>query len=91
MTGSSASNGRKTSTSTTSNLALIVPHPDLPADAETQALRPLADRMRPRVLDEFIGQQHIVGPGKPLRRAIEEDRLHSMIFWSMLSPLPKLI
>ena len=43
--------------------------------------RPLADRMRPRNLDEFVGQSHIVGKGKPLRRAIEEDRLHSMIFW----------
>jgi putative ATPase len=43
--------------------------------------RPLADRMRPRTLDEFIGQNQIVSQGKPLRRAIEEDRLHSMIFW----------
>ena len=38
---------------------------------------PLADRMRPRTLDEFIGQRHIVGPGKLLRRAIEADRLTS--------------
>lgn len=44
-------------------------------------MRPLADRMRPRNLDEFIGQGHIVGPDKPLRKAIEADRLHSMIFW----------
>ncbi|MCU7853890.1 MAG: replication-associated recombination protein A [Candidatus Thiodiazotropha sp. (ex Monitilora ramsayi)] len=43
--------------------------------------RPLADRMRPRNLDEFVGQSQIVSQGKPLRRAIEEDRLHSMIFW----------
>ena len=43
--------------------------------------RPLADRMRPRSLDEFVGQSHLVAPGKPLRRAIEGDRLHSMIFW----------
>jgi putative ATPase len=43
--------------------------------------RPLADRMRPQVLDEIHGQQHLLGPGKPLRRAIEEDRLHSMVFW----------
>jgi len=43
--------------------------------------RPLADRMRPRDLEEFIGQAHIVAAGKPLCRAIEEDRLHSMIFW----------
>lgn len=43
--------------------------------------RPLADRMRPRTLDEFCGQIHLLAPGKPLRRAIEEDRLHSMVFW----------
>jgi len=43
--------------------------------------RPLADRMRPRELDDLLGQEHILGPGKPLRRAIETDRLHSMILW----------
>jgi len=43
--------------------------------------RPLADRMRPQTLQEFLGQEHIVGAGKPLRLAIESDRLHSMIFW----------
>ncbi len=42
---------------------------------------PLAARMRPRSLDEFIGQEHIVGPGKLLRRAIETDELRSVIFW----------
>ncbi|CAA9267341.1 MAG: Replication-associated recombination protein RarA [uncultured Chloroflexi bacterium] len=42
---------------------------------------PLAVKMRPRALDEFAGQQHILGPGKPLRRAIEEDRLGSIILW----------
>ncbi len=42
---------------------------------------PLADRMRPRTLDEFVGQGHIVGPGRLLRRAIEADRLTSSIFW----------
>lgn len=42
---------------------------------------PLADRMRPRTLDEFIGQQHIVGQGRLLRRAIEMDRLQSSIFF----------
>lgn len=42
---------------------------------------PLADRMRPARLREFIGQRHLLGLGKPLRRAIEEDRLHSMVFW----------
>ena len=47
----------------------------------THTLAPLADRMRPRTLDEFIGQRHIVGRGKLLRRAIEADRLTSSIFW----------
>ncbi len=42
---------------------------------------PLADRMRPRTLDEFVGQRHIVGEGKLLRRAIESDRLQSSIFF----------
>ena len=46
-----------------------------------KTMAPLADRMRPRTLDEFIGQRHIVGPGKLLRRAIEADRLTSSIFW----------
>ena len=41
---------------------------------------PLATRMRPRSLDEFVGQEHILGPGKLLRRAIEADRLPSVIF-----------
>ena len=44
-------------------------------------LAPLADRMRPRTLDEFIGQDHLVAPGRLLRRAIEADRLTSSIFW----------
>ena len=42
---------------------------------------PLAARMRPRSLDEFVGQEAIVGPGRALRRAIESDRLPSMILW----------
>ena len=42
---------------------------------------PLADRMRPRNLDEYIGQQHILGKGRPLRKAIENDNIGSMIFW----------
>ena len=45
------------------------------------AYRPLADRMRPHTLDAYTGQSHILGPGKPLRRAIEEGNLHSMILW----------
>ncbi len=43
--------------------------------------QPLADRIRPRTLDQFIGQKHLVGPGKPLRLAIESDKIYSMIFW----------
>jgi len=44
-------------------------------------LSPLADRMRPHVLSEFVGQSHLLGEGSLLRRAIEEDKLFSMIFW----------
>jgi putative ATPase len=54
---------------------------DLFEDALADKVRPLADRMRPRTLDQFLGQTHILGEGKPLRRAIESDRLHSMILW----------
>jgi len=54
---------------------------DLFSRDSAQAARPLADRMRPRSLDEFFGQQHILGPDMPLRRAIAQDRLHSMVFW----------
>ena len=43
--------------------------------------RPLADRMRPRSAAEFVGQAHLLGPGKPLSRALESGHLHSMIFW----------
>lgn len=43
--------------------------------------QPLAERMRPQSLDQYIGQQHILGEGKQLRAAIEQDRLHSMLFW----------
>ena len=43
--------------------------------------RPLADRMRPRTLDEYVGQEHLIGPGKPLRVSIERDDTGSLIFW----------
>lgn len=49
--------------------------------AQAARMAPLADRMRPRTLDEFIGQEHIVGEGRLLRRAIEADRLTSSIFF----------
>lgn len=48
---------------------------------ESAQERPLASRMRPRDLDEFAGQQHLLGPGKILRQLIEADRVSSMIFW----------
>ena len=51
----------------------------LPFDDELQA--PLAERLRPKTLDEVIGQQHLLGSGKPLRAAFESGRLHSMILW----------
>ena len=54
--------------------------PDL-FQADAAPTRPLADRMRPQTLDQFRGQDQVIGPGKPLRSAIESDRLHSMIFW----------
>lgn len=43
--------------------------------------QPLAARMRPATLDEYAGQQHLLGPGRPLRTALEQGALHSMIFW----------
>jgi putative ATPase len=52
-----------------------------PAAAPASAPAPLADRMRPRTLDEVVGQEHLLGPGKVLRRALESGELHSMILW----------
>ena len=42
---------------------------------------PLAERMRPKALDDYIGQRHLIAPGKPLYEAVKAGRLHSMIFW----------
>jgi len=53
----------------------------LPIDETSSANQPLAERMRPRTLDEFIGQENLLGPGKPLRVQIESDNLGSMLFW----------
>ena len=50
-------------------------------DNQTAQSRPLAERLRPKTLDEFAGQQHLTGEGKVLRRLIESDRISSMIFW----------
>src|SRR5882672_7704771 len=55
--------------------------PEAPAAAEPMRHQPLAARMRPRSLDEFAGQSHILGPGHLLRRAIEADRIQSLIFY----------
>src|SRR3981189_1488113 len=60
-------------------MSLFPPIPD--AKAPTDRTRPLADRMRPRTLDEFVGQEHLIGPGKPLRTPIERDDAGSLIFW----------
>ena len=59
------------------SLFQTVPNPD----ASSDRTRPLADRMRPRTLDEYAGQEHLVGPGKPLRTQIERDDPGSLIFW----------
>src|SRR3981081_1989526 len=50
-------------------------------DARPDKKRPLAERMRPATLDDFVGQEHILGPGKPLRAQIERDELNSIILW----------
>jgi putative ATPase len=55
--------------------------PDPLASLKDDSQRPLAERMRPETLDDFVGQQHILGPGKPLRMQIERDQLGSIILW----------
>src|ERR1700752_1560879 len=60
-------------------MSLFAPIPN--ADPSAPGARPLADRMRPRTLEEFVGQEHLIGPGKPLRAQIERDDLGSLIFW----------
>lgn len=57
----------------------LEPEPSVTGTANTG--QPLAERMRPRTLDEFIGQEKLLGPGKPLRTQIERDELGSMILW----------
>ncbi len=56
------------------NLFDAIPDEELPN-------RPLAERMRPKTLEDYVGQEHILAPGKPLRRAIEQDQLGSIILW----------
>jgi putative ATPase len=55
--------------------------PDEPPDAGREQTAPLAERMRPRTFDEFVGQQDLLAPGMPLREAIERDRLQSIVLW----------
>ncbi len=60
-------------------MSLFQSMPNAGGPADTT--RPLADRMRPRTLDEYAGQEHLIGPGKPLRVSIERDDAGSIIFW----------
>ncbi len=60
-------------------MSLFQPIPN--AGNAADATRPLADRMRPRTLDEYVGQEHLIGRGKPLRVQIERDDSGSLIFW----------
>jgi putative ATPase len=60
-------------------VSLFQPIPNRSESAD--ATRPLADRMRPRTLEEFVGQEQLIGPGKPLRVQIERDDMGSLIFW----------
>src|SRR3979490_3396678 len=55
--------------------------PDEDAPVTNRAKAPLAERMRPRSFDEFVGQDDVLAPGKPLREAIERDLLQSIILW----------
>jgi putative ATPase len=55
--------------------------PDEAPETDRDATAPLAERMRPRTYDEFDGQQELLGPGKPLREAIQRDRLQSIVLW----------
>src|SRR5258707_2025954 len=59
-------------------MGLFQPLTDSP---QGKGSRPLADRMRPRTLDEFVGQEHILAPGKPLRLQIGRDDPGSILFW----------
>jgi putative ATPase len=60
-------------------MGLFQPIPSV--ESSTDRTRPLADRMRPRTLEEYAGQEHLIGPGKPLRVQIERDDTGSLIFW----------
>src|SRR5579871_5814358 len=61
------------------SMGLFAPVPN--AENAGDPTRPLADRMRPRTLDEYVGQEQLIGPGKPLRTQMERDDTGSLIFW----------
>ncbi len=60
-------------------MSLFQPVPNAGNAADTP--RPLADRMRPRTLEEYVGQEHLIGPGKPLRTQVDRNDTGSLIFW----------
>src|SRR6202142_223538 len=60
-------------------MSLFQPIPN--AGSAADATRPLADRMRPRSLEDYVGQEHLIGPGKPLRTQVDRDDTGSLIFW----------
>jgi len=60
-------------------MSLFQPIPN--ASGAADATRPLADRMRPRTLEEYVGQEHLIGAGKPLRTQVDRDDTGSLIFW----------
>jgi putative ATPase len=62
-------------------MGLFSAGPEVGAQEAAAGLQPLAERMRPRTLDEFVGQEKLLGPGKPLRVQIETDNLSSMLLW----------
>ena len=62
-------------------MSLFDASPPQPLEDTADGKRPLAERMRPERLEDYIGQEHILGPGKPLRRQIERDELTSIILW----------
>src|SRR5262249_45847380 len=66
-------------TSDVKYMSLFQPIPN--ASSAADPTRPLADRMRPQTLEEYAGQEHLIGPGKPLRTQIERDDTGSLIFW----------
>ena len=61
-------------------MSSLFPDHDTPSTGQS-ASAPLAERMRPRTFDEFVGQQELLAPGMPLREAIERDRLQSIVLW----------